>query len=496
MNNLNSLVFFWPELLLSVTIITAILADLFYSKKDSFKVVYWSLGGMFLTYIAIRLQDIEPTSLFMGTVAHDPFSQFFKILILISTAIVMLMSLVSGELKKYRMGEYFSIMTIMTFGLFLMTSSIDILMVYLAIEIVSIMSFFLAGYLKRNSLSNEASLKYVIYGAFSSGIMLYGLSILFGLTGSTNFFEMQKAISLLGTDSNLALVLSTVFILVGFGYKISAVPFHFWTPDVYEGSPSTITAYLSIAPKAAGFALMLRFFNQVFGDMSIDISTSWSAINDVPWPELIAVLSAATMTVGNLVAIQQNNVKRMLAYSSIAHAGYMMMALPMMSNSSIEGVMMYLIMYLFMNLGAFFVVIYVKDQIGGEDYNSFDGLGWKMPYVAIPMTLFMVALTGLPPTAGFVGKFYIFAAVIESGSRFYWLAFVGVINSVISLYYYIRVVRHMYLLGERNDEFINPSSKLVLSLLAVLAIPSFVFGWYFSPIAEWISRSTTMFQGM
>ena len=496
MNNLNSLVFFWPELLLSVTIITAILADLFYSKKDSFKVVYWSLGGMFLTYIAIRLQNIEPTSLFMGTVAHDPFSQFFKILILISTAIVMLMSLVSGELKKYRMGEYFSIMTIMTFGLFLMTSSIDILMVYLAIEIVSIMSFFLAGYLKRNSLSNEASLKYVIYGAFSSGIMLYGLSILFGLTGSTNFFEMQKAISLLGTDSNLALVLSTVFILVGFGYKISAVPFHFWTPDVYEGSPSTITAYLSIAPKAAGFALMLRFFNQVFGDMSIDISTSWSAINDVPWPELIAVLSAVTMTVGNLVAIQQNNVKRMLAYSSIAHAGYMMMALPMMSNSSIEGVMMYLIMYLFMNLGAFFVVIYVKDQIGGEDYNSFDGLGWKMPYVAIPMTLFMVALTGLPPTAGFVGKFYIFAAVIESGSRFYWLAFVGVINSVISLYYYIRVVRHMYLLGERNDEFINPSSKLVLSLLVVLAIPSFVFGWYFSPIAEWISRSTTMFQGM
>ena len=496
MNNLNSLVFFWPELLLSVTIITAILADLFYSKKDSFKVVYWSLGGMFLTYIAIRLHNIEPTSLFMGTVAHDPFSQFFKILILISTAIIMLMSLVSDELKKYRMGEYFSIMTIMTFGLFLMTSSIDILMVYLAIEIVSIMSFFLAGYLKRNSLSNEASLKYVIYGAFSSGIMLYGLSILFGLTGSTNFFEMQKAISLLGTDSNLALVLSTVFILVGFGYKISAVPFHFWTPDVYEGSPSTITAYLSIAPKAAGFALMLRFFNQVFGDMSIDISTSWSAINDVPWPELIAVLSAATMTVGNLVAIQQNNVKRMLAYSSIAHAGYMMMALPMMSNSSIEGVMMYLIMYLFMNLGAFFVVIYVKDQIGGEDYNSFDGLGWKMPYVAIPMTLFMVALTGLPPTAGFVGKFYIFAAVIESGSRFYWLAFVGVINSVISLYYYIRVVRHMYLLGERNDEFINPSSKLVLSLLVVLAIPSFVFGWYFSPIAEWISRSTTMFQGM
>ena len=496
MNNLNSLALFWPELLLSVTILVAILADLFYSRKDSFKVAFWSLGGMFLTYIAIRIQDVEPTSLFMNTVAHDPFSQFFKVLILISTAVVMLMSLVSGELKKYRIGEYFSIMTIMTLGLFLMSSSIDVLMVYLSIEIVSIMSFFLAGYLKRNSLSNEASLKYVIYGAFSSGIMLYGLSMLFGLTGSTNFFEMQKAISLLGPESNPALVLSIVFILVGFGYKISAVPFHFWTPDVYEGSPTTITAYLSIAPKAAGFALMLRFFNQVFGGIHEDISTSWVAINDLPWPQLIAVLSAATMTVGNLVAIQQSNVKRMLAYSSIAHAGYMMMALPLMSNSSIEGIMMYLTMYLFMNLGAFFVVIYVNDQIGGEEFSSFDGLGWKMPYVAIPMTLFMVALTGLPPTAGFIGKFYIFAAVIELGSRFYWLAFVGVINSVISLYYYIRVVKHMYLIGERSDEFINPTSRLVLGLLFVLAVPSFVFGWYFSPIADWVSRSTIMFQGM
>ena len=326
--------------------------------------------------------------------------------------------------------------------------------------------------------------------------MLYGLSILFGLTGTTNFYEMQKAISILGAESNLALILSTVFILVGFGYKISAVPFHFWTPDVYEGSPTTITAYLSIAPKAAGFALMLRFFNQVFGSMPENAAASWSAINGLPWPELIAVLSAATMTLGNLVAIQQNNVKRMLAYSSIAHAGYMMMAIPMMSNSSIEGIMMYLTMYLFMNLGAFFVVIYVKDHVGGEEFNNFDGLGWKMPYVAIPMTLFMVALTGLPPTAGFVGKFYIFAAVIESGSKFYWLAFVGAINSVISLYYYIRVVKHMYLLGERSDEFINPSSKLVLGILLVLAVPSFVFGWYFSPIAEWVTRSTTMFQGM
>ena len=377
-----------------------------------------------------------------------------------------------------------------------MVSAIDILMVYLAIEIVSIMSFFLAGYLKKSPHSNEASLKYVIYGAFSSGIMLYGLSLLFGLTGTTKFFEMQNAISSLGSDSNLALILSVVFILVGFGYKISAVPFHFWTPDVYEGSPTTITAYLSVAPKAAGFALLIRFFNQVFGDGTAMASESWMAVNNLPWPQLMAVLAAATMTVGNLVAIQQNSVKRMLAYSSIAHAGYMMMALPLMSQSGVYGIMVYIFVYLFMNLGAFFVLIYVQSEIGGETFNDFDGLGWKMPFLGIVMTLFMVSLTGLPPTAGFIGKFYIFASVIEAGPQYYWLVFVGVVNSVVSLYYYIRVVKHMYLVGERSESIGLPSSHLVTLVLIVLAIPTFIFGWYFNPLTDWINQSLVIFQGM
>ena len=326
--------------------------------------------------------------------------------------------------------------------------------------------------------------------------MLYGLSLLFGLTGTTKFFEMQTAIANLGPDSSLALLLATVFILVGFGYKISAVPFHFWTPDVYEGSPTTITAYLSVAPKAAGFAMIIRFFNQVLGDGSAMVSSSWLSLNGIPWPQLIAVLAAATMTVGNLVAIQQNSVKRMLAYSSIAHAGYMMMALPLMSESGIYGIMMYLTMYLFMNLGAFYVVIYVEGTAGGENFEDFNGLGWKMPLVGGVMTLFMVALTGLPPTAGFIGKFYIFAAVIEAGSQFYWLAFVGVVNSVISLYYYIRVVKHMYLSGERSEAIEMPSSKLVIVLMLFLAIPTFVLGWYFGPVANWISESLVIFNGM
>ena len=496
MSNLNSLAHFWPELILAVTVLVSIIADLFYRREDSYKVSWWLLGGLALTLFSIRNGGSLVSSLFMGTIAIDPFSEFFKVLILLSTTLVILMSFNSKELKDYRVGEYFSILAIMAFGLFLMASAIDILMVYIAIEIVSIMSFFLAGYLKKKPESNEASLKYVIYGAFSSGIMLYGLSILFGLTGTTKFFEMQTALASLGPDSSLALLLATVFILVGFGYKISAVPFHFWTPDVYEGSPTTITAYLSVAPKAAAFAMLIRFFNQVLGDGSAMTSSSWLALNGIPWPQLIAVLAAATMTVGNLVAIQQNSVKRMLAYSSIAHAGYMMMALPLMSESGIYGIMMYLTMYLFMNLGAFYVVIYVEGTSGGESFDDFNGLGWKMPLVGGAMTLFMVALTGLPPTAGFIGKFYIFAAVIEAGSQYYWLAFVGVINSVISLYYYIRVVKHMYLKGERSESVEVPSSKLVIFVLLFLAIPTFIFGWYFGPVANWISESLIIFNGI
>jgi NADH-quinone oxidoreductase subunit N len=242
--------------------------------------------------------------------------------------------------------------------------------------------------------------------------------------------------------------------------------------------------------------MLIRFFNQVLGDGSAMTSSTWLALNGIPWPQLIAVLAAATMTVGNLVAIQQKSVKRMLAYSSIAHAGYMMMALPLMSESGIYSIMMYLTMYLFMNLGAFYVVIYVEGTSGGESFQDFNGLGWKMPFVGGVMTLFMVALTGLPPTAGFIGKFYIFAAVIEAGSQYYWLAFVGVLNSVISLYYYIRVVKHMYLIGERSETVEIPSSKLVIALLLFLAIPTFVFGWYFSPVVNWISESLVIFNGM
>ena len=428
----------------------------------------------------------------MDSLAFDPFASFVKIVVLVATLFIIIISRYSNEFKGYHTGEYYALLCIMVFGMFLMASAIDLITVYLSIEVVSLMSFILAGYLKNNPRSNEASLKYVIYGAFSSGIMLYGLSIIFGLTGTTKFFAIRDAITTLDASSSLALTLSTVFVLAGFGYKISAVPFHFWTPDVYEGSPTPITAYLSVAPKAAGFALMIRFFNQVFIDGDSLSTIGWYADVSFAWPELLGVISVVTMTLGNLVAIQQNSVKRMLAYSSIAHAGYMLMAFPTVSSEGVFAVMIYLVMYLFMNLGAFFVLIYVSQKEGGENFEHFSGLGWRMPMVGIVMTVFMFSLTGLPPTVGFIGKFYLFVAVINAGSSFYWIAFFGAINTVVSLYYYMRVVKTMYLDGEPSDEIVVPSFSTT-AIFLVLAVPSVFFGIYWTPILNWVKDSLLFF---
>ena len=493
MNNLQSISYFYPELILTLVILGAIIYDLFIDKSLSVRVGWVIITGLIFVGLAIYFQkDLRITTLFSDSIVLDPFASFFKLVVILATVLVTIVSMSSGELDQYRKGEYFVLLGIITFGLFLMVSSIDLIMIYISIEIVSIMSFVLAGYLKKKARSNEAALKYVVYGGFSSGIMLFGLSYIFGLTGSTNIFEIQKAISQLDSLSSTALTLSTIMILAGFGYKISAVPFHFWTPDVYEGSPLSITAYLSVAPKAAAFALMIRFFNQAFADGGAMNGIDGISLTQLPWPEMMSILSVATMTLGNVVALQQQSIKRMLAYSSIAHAGYMLLAMPVMSGDSIYAIMIYLVMYLFMNLGAFFVVIIVKNKTNGESFDDYKGLGWEMPIVGAAMTLFMVSLTGLPPTAGFIGKFYIFASLINGGSAFYWLVVIGGINSVVSLYYYLKVVKVMYFDGERNDKISFPSRTLSFTLI-VTAIPSLIFGIYWNPVASWIQNSLVFF---
>ena len=492
MTNLQSLEFFIPELILTITILAALITDLFV-KKSKTNMIGWVLGvGLVVVGLSVHnLSSVPPTTLFLDMIVIDPFSSFMKIVIILSTLLVIVASWVNDELEKYRKGEYFTIMGIMVMGLFLITSSVDIIMLYISIEVVSIMSFVLAAYLKLDTRSNEAGLKYVIYGAFSSGVMLFGLSIVYGLAGSTNYFAIQDTLSSLDGSANPALIMALLMIFAGFGYKISSVPFHFWTPDVYEGSPSTITAYLSVAPKAAGFAMIIRFFHQVFSD-SIGLTSNAIGSTDLPWPEIIGVLAVVTMTMGNLVAIQQKSIKRMLAYSSIAHAGYMMLALPVLSMEAVESVMIYLFIYVFMNLGAFFIVIFVKNKTGGESFEDFEGLGWKMPIVGAFMTLFMLSLTGLPPTAGFVGKLYIFKTLVGAGSEFLWLVVAGGVNSVISLYYYFHVVKVMFLGGKRSDVITYPPSTM-FGLMIFTAVPSLLLGLYWNPLASWVKDSLVFY---
>jgi NADH-quinone oxidoreductase subunit N len=492
MTNLQSLSYYYPELILSGVILGAIIYDLLIDKSKSGNVGWFLIAGLMAVAGAICLQDDTVTTLFTNAIVLDPFASFFKLLIVLATILVSVVSLQSGELSEYRKGEYFTLLGIIVFGLFLMVSTVDLIMVYLSIEIVSIMSFVLAGYLKQNTRSNEAGLKYVVYGAFSSGIMLFGLSYIYGLTGSTNYFEIQHAIANLDASANTALIMATIMMLVGFGYKVSAVPFHFWTPDVYEGAPTTITAFLSIAPKAGAFAMMIRFFNQVLADGGAMGGLDASSLESLPWANIMSLLAVITMTLGNIVAIQQNNIKRMLAYSSIAHAGYMLVAMPVMSGDSIYAIMIYLVMYLFMNLGAFFVVIAVKNKTGGETFDDYKGLGWEMPMIGVAMTIFMVSLTGLPPTAGFIGKFYIFASLIKGGGQFYWLVLIGGINSVVSLYYYLRVVKVMFFEGERSETILQPPTIMAVMILAT-AIPTVILGIYWTPVADWVQNSLTFF---
>jgi NADH-quinone oxidoreductase subunit N len=362
----------------------------------------------------------------------------------------------------------------------------------LAMELTSLSSYILAGYTKEAADSSEASLKYIIYGAVSSGVMLYGISILFGLTGAMDYFGINHAL-VMSAPNNFALLTATIFIVVGFGYKISAVPFHFWTPDVYEGAPITITAFLSVASKAAGFAMMIRFFKVIFIDTTILAVPAgmWTSLYGFEWNKLLAILSVLTMTLGNLVAVWQDNLKRLLAYSSIAHAGYMLMGVVVLSDQGIAAVLIYFMMYLFMNLGAFFVVMLVANKTGSEDISAYRGLGYRAPLIGVAMAIFLISLTGLPPTAGFIGKLYLFAALLEA--KWIWLAVVGALNSVISLYYYARVLRYMFL---RDPEGQTSSITLQRSeaiLLLFFVIPTLLFGLYFGPLVDLANASVQMF---
>jgi NADH-quinone oxidoreductase subunit N len=414
--------------------------------------------------------------LFEGMVVLDGFAAFFKVLTALATAIVIFMSIDCAELSDRTQAEYYVFLLSVLLGMFLLSSATDIVMVYLALELVSIPSYLLAGYLKGKASSTEASMKYVVYGATASGVMIYGFSLLYGMTGSTQISVIGNSLTM-GTLP-LPAMLAAVMVTVGFGYKIAAVPFHMWSPDVYEGAPTPVTAFLSVGPKAAGFAVLVRFFYTVFASPDA-AGGMWKLTSSVDWTFLFAVLSAVTMTVGNLVAINQRNVKRLLAYSSIAHAGYMLMGFVLLTAAGLKAILFYLVVYLFMNLGAFYVVVLVANGSRGEDISHFSGLGTRAPLAAVSLAIFLFALTGIPPFSGFIGKVYLFAEVINQGV--YWLALVAALNSVVSLYYYARIVKVMFLedpthTGELSVGFVPRV------MLAILVVPTLLLGVYWEPV--------------
>ena len=478
MNNLSSIPYFLPEFSIIIMALSVIMFDLVGLKKH---IKLFTIIGFLFVGILLFQSSYSGSFIFENMLIHDSLSYYFKWIILISTFSIFLVSNYSKELDYEYYSEYNSLLLIILLGMFLMTNSVDLLMIYLSIELVSIPSYILAGIIKNDKKSNEASLKYVIFGSFASGLMLFGISWLYGISGTTNIYDIHEAILLV--DNSYMLLMSIMLILVGFGYKISMAPLHYWTPDVYEGSPTTITAFLSVAPKAAGFAILIRTFFTLFS-IDGDINVSSSPLILVNWPLIIAILSAATMTIGNLLALKQDNVKRMLAYSTISHVGFMLMAFSTLSVDGNIAIMFYLTMYMFMNLSAFFMVIYVENNYNVSTIDGWEGLGYKNLVLSFFMVISLVSLAGLPPTSGFVAKVYLFRTLFAE-QKFYWLAIVGILNSVISLYYYFKIVKSMYFIENKALEA-KKANPVIFWLIIVFSSQNILFYLYWSPLYEYI----------
>jgi NADH-quinone oxidoreductase subunit N len=493
---LNSLYLIKPEIAISVSLVVLVLMDLIMGSNKKL-LPYIAFGGLVIaSYFIVEQFGMNSLAFASkankGMIIADPFGAFFKGIVVFASFFVIYFSVKSNEIKDSfeRHGEYYTLIFGMLLGMFFMISASDLILIYLSLELVSLSSYVLAGFTKTSLRSSEASLKYVIYGGVSSGIMLFGISILYGITGSTNLYEIN---SLIQTSSipNLTFVLSGILIFVGIGYKISAAPFHFWTPDVYEGAPITITAFLSVASKAAGFALLIRFIKITF-IRSVDSAGYWQLVEMIDWKTFFIFLSIITMTLGNFAALWQDNLKRMLAYSSIAHAGYLLLGMAVLSNQGMIAIIIYFMVYALMNLGAFFVVMLIANKIGSEDINDYKGLGYSQPFLGVSLAIFLVSLSGIPPTAGFIGKLYLFIALVDA--KMIALAVIALLNSVVSLYYYIRVLKNLFLTRPEKGTFefkVSFSNGLVMVLLAA---PVIIFGLYFTPLIN-IAKSSIQILG-
>jgi NADH-quinone oxidoreductase subunit N len=451
-----------PQLIIAVSGMLIMLAEPFTAPERKGRLGQITILATAVAAYALGFQwNLPPTTAFSGMFVADRYTVFFQWLFLIITGVTAMVSMRFNEREKINRGEYYALLLFACNGMSLMAASGDLIQTFLGIEILSIATYILAGFKRNDVKSNESALKYFLLGSFATGFLLYGIALLYGATGSTNYHIISQLTRLQGAGQTMALV-GMVLLLVGFAFKIATVPFHAWAPDVYEGAPTPVTAFMTVGPKAAGFAALLRILMQAVPAFNAD------------WTLILWVSAVLTMTVGNVVAVMQSNIKRMLAYSSIAHAGYLLVGIVSNSEAGSGAVLFYLIVYTLMNLGALSVVLSLSRE-GDRSVNleDFSGLGRTSPFAAACLSLFLISLAGIPLTGGFIGKFYLFGAAIQKG--YVGLAIVGVLNSVLSVYYYFRVMIYMYM-REPVEGQPGPD-PIPLPVQAILAISVFAVLW-------------------
>ena len=453
---------FAPELILTLTAFAVITWELITRTKNHLPSASLASLGAIAALVVTLSTDHMNVSTFGDAIVLDPFGSFFKVIFLLALILSIALSVrrISDSGSRDH-SEYYALMIFATVGMMVMAAGRELITIFLGLELLSMSLYILAGFFRRDTLSNEAALKYFVLGSFATGILLFGMSYIYGVTGSTHLRVIGETLRAHPAAlADKALLVGLFMVLVGFGFKISVVPFHQWTPDVYQGAPTPVTAFMSAGPKAAGLAALIRILMEAMPQMGHQ------------WELLVAVLAVLTMTVGNLAALAQTNVKRMLAYSSIAHVGYILIGLVASvggeADRALSGIMFYLLAYTFMNMGAFAILIYLRREgRPNENLDDFGGLSRRSPAAALAMLIFLFSLAGIPPTAGFAAKLSIFYAAIQGG--YYWLAIIGILNSAVAAYYYLRLVIIMYM-REAEGELPSAAASPVLWAGIALAL--------------------------
>ena len=450
-----------PETILTVTALSVLTLEMARVSRPRI-ILSVAVLGLLLSAAAAFITSGNNQILFGGMLKLNQISLFFDMLYISIGLITLIFS--QGYLEKRgskSRGEYPVLILFAVIGMMLMTRANDLVIVFLGLELLSISLYVLVGFLRHDNLSNESGLKYLLLGAFATGFFLFGAAFTYGATGTTNYDGIVLAIANDNILSKIYLVLGIGLLLIGFAFKVALVPFHMWSPDVYQGAPTTVTGFLCTAPKAAGFGALLILFNNPLADMHYQ------------WQDIFWLLAVLTMTVGNVTALVQSNVKRMLAFSSISHAGFLVMGILVLNVSSISAVLFYLVTYSVINLGSFAIVSSVEREENGLKFKDYRGLGLRYPWLAAAMTIFMISLAGFPPTAGFVAKYGLFSAAIAEG--YIWLVVIAVLNTLISVYYYLRLVINMYMKEEENA-LISSFNIIVIGLIWIMAAMMIILG--------------------